>query len=70
MAMELLFRVCVFVNAILIFTLWHKLERQRRANNAFARRPRSGAANVWITDAEAAQLTTRRGTTDPGETVD
>src|SRR3712207_7755545 len=46
MAMELLFGVFVFVNAILILTLRHALEGQRRANHAFAWRPGSRSANL------------------------
>ena len=69
-AMELLFRLGILVDAVEIFALRHELQRQRRPGNRPAGGAGRRAADVGVADPHPVEGAARRGGADPLQGVD
>ena len=65
-AVELFFRVGVFIDRILVFALGHKLQGQGWADDVLARGAGDRALDVGVADAQAGEFASGRGAANAG----
>ena len=69
-AVEVFFRVGVFIDRVLVFALGHKLQGQGRADDVLARSAGDRALDVGVADAQASQFAGSGRAGNRGEGVD